>query len=159
MNKRGWHDDPYEHALAARGIRTRGIGIQTTRLDGIEERQLDFELSVAADEFIREKYKWFLEIKGEQIPEGEEFRYWFLSFIDTTGEGEVLDKVDPIYLEGKCSSCMLKKARSAILTEMIRMGLFTFNEIMRMDEMWKWDYKPTTGPQDIGTRVSEMMGY
>ena len=54
---RGWHHDPYEHALAARGIRSRGIGIQSTKLDATEARQLDFELSVAADEFIREKYK------------------------------------------------------------------------------------------------------
>ena len=82
---KGWHNYSYEHALAARGIRSRGIDIQTTKLDAIEVRQLDFELSVAADEFIREKYNWFLEVKDEQIPENEEFRYWFLSFIDTTG--------------------------------------------------------------------------
>ena len=152
---KGWHDDPYEHALAARGIRTRGIDIQTTREDSREWREIDNQLSEAADEFIREKHRWFLEIKGEQIPDDEEFRYWFLSFIDTTGEGEVLKKMDPMYLEGKCSSCMHKKARSAILTEMIRMGLFTFDEIIHMSETWKWDYKPATGPQDVGIRSYE----
>lgn len=152
---RGWHDDPYEHALAARGIRTRGIDIQTTREDSREWREIDHQLSEAADEFIREKHQWFLEIKGEQIPDDEEFRYWFLSYIDTTGEGEVLKKLDPMYLEGKCSSCMYKKARSAMLSEMIRMGLFTFDEITHMSKTWKWDYKPATGPQDVGIRSHE----
>jgi len=152
---KGWHNYPYEHALAARGIRTRGIDIQTTREDSREWREIDHQLSESAEEFIREKYAWFLEIRGEQIPDDEEFRYWMLDFIDTTGENSVLDKIDKGLIEGKCRNCMEKRARSAILNEMIRMGLFTFDEIVHMSETWRWDYSPTTGPNDVRTRVYE----
>lgn len=160
MAGRGWHHEPQRHALAARGIKTRGIAIQTTREDSREWREIDYQLSEAADEYIREKYKWFLEAKADnQMPENEEFKYWFLSFIDTTGEGEVLGRVDKSLLEGKCYSCMIPKARSAILNELIRMGLFTYSKIVEMSDMWEWDYKPATGPQDVGIRVSEVEIY
>ena len=153
---KGWHNDPYEHSLAARGIRSRGIDIMTTREDARELREIDHQLSEAADEFIREKYQWFLEAKRDgQISDDEEFRYWVLSYIDTTGEYSVLEKIDRSFVEGKCWSCMEKRAKSAILTEIIRMGLFTSDEIMKMNEMWKWDYNPVTSPGDVTVRVYE----
>lgn len=144
----GWRNESYRHALAARGINTGAP--QTSFPDDYEMMELQLHLSRAANDYIRSRYEDFvLAYENDQIPENEEFRNWILNDVETFGESGVIKHLDPRAYEGKCVSCVYKMARSAMLNEMIRMGLWTYEDILHMNELWGWGYDPVVTLQNV----------
>ena len=148
---KGWRNESHRHALAARGISTGSP--QTSFPDDYEMMEFQLHLSRAANDYIRSRYEDFVFVMEDgQVPESMEFRDWILSDVYTFGESGVIKHLDPQHLEGKCSSCVHRMARSAMLNEFIRMGLWTHEDIVRMNDLWNWDYDPVVSVQNVSLR-------